>query len=438
MEMRKTNYNSRKEEAIRLPQTRKQMLPFDYAWIILAVLFLALLASFGVRASFGAYITPWEHDFSVDRSVVTSISMLSFIVFAFAQPLAGKLNDHLGGRIVPSVSMLLVGGSLLLASQATDIWQLFIYYGVGISLGIAGCSNVIAAAIVTRWFAAKRGFALGLAVSGMAVGQLIVVPATLFLINQYSWRIAMMVVSLIILVVFVPLLFIFVRSKPEEAGLQPYGATTNAADNACQFSRQVNPVKTASIFAVVKQRTFWQLTIPYFMCGFTDVGLIQTHLIPLAQGKQFSVSIVALTFSTIAIFNILGTITTGYMSDHFHRSRQLSFIYAVRALTLLFLFSISSPWLLIPFAVIYGATEMASIAPTSSLTAHLFEQYSIGTMLGFVSVSHQIGGAFGSWVPGLLFDLTGSYSFILILSAVLLMGSAVLVLYVPEPRSVLR
>jgi MFS family permease len=156
--------------AIPLSQTSKQKLPFDYAWVILAVLFLAMLASFGVRASFGAYVTPWEQDFSVDRSGVTSISMLSFIVFAFAQPLEGKLNDHFGGRIVPSVSMLLVGGCLLLASQASNIWQLCIYYGVGISLGIAGCSNVIAAAIVTRWFVAKRGFALGLAVSGMAVG----------------------------------------------------------------------------------------------------------------------------------------------------------------------------------------------------------------------------------------------------------------------------
>ena len=176
--------------------------------------------------------------------------------------------------------MLLIGSCLLLSSHATAIWQLFIYYGVGISLGIAGCSHVIASAIIARWFAAKRGFALGLAVSGMAVGQLIVVPATLFLIQQYAWRTAMMVVSLIILVVFVPLILVFVRSKPEEAGLQPYGATPNP-DNFSQFSGHANPQVTESIFTIVKQRTFWQLTIPYFICGFTDVGLIQTHLIPL-------------------------------------------------------------------------------------------------------------------------------------------------------------
>lgn len=427
--------NKQKEVGIHLMLSRTPKLPFDYAWAILAVLFLGMLATFGVRASFGAYITPWEQDFSVDRTVVTSISMLSFIVFAFAQPLAGKLNDHLGGRIVPSVSMLLVGGSLLLTAQATHIWHLFLFFGVGFSLGVAGCSNSTAAAILSRWFVAKRGFALGLAVSGMAVGQLIMVPSTLFLINEYDWRTTMTFFSLAILVVFLPLMFIFVRSKPEEAGLRPYGLTTNSGNNVFQANKPTNPDKTTSIFVVVKQRAFWQLTIPYFICGFTDVGLIQTHLIPLTQGKGFPVSIVALTFSTIAIFNILGTISTGYMSDHFHRSRQLALIYAIRAGTLTFLLSINSSWLLIPFAVIYGATEMASIAPTSSLATHLFNRYSIGTILGFVSVSHQFGGALGSWVPGLLFDLTGSYSSIIILSVVLLIGSAILVLRVPEPRS---
>ena len=410
-------------------------LPFNYAWMILSILFLGLLASFGVRASFGAYIRPWEQDFSVDRTVVTSISMLSFIVFALAQPLAGKLHDRLGGRIVPSVGILLVGGCLLLSSKATHIWQLYIYFGVGFSLGIAGCSNVIATAIITRWFAAKRGFALGLVVSGMAVGQLIMVPATLSLINQFNWRIAMTVISLSILVLVVPAMFFFVRSNPEDEGLQPYGEVAYPDEkDLIKHNKQTPLEQKTSIFPVIKLKAFWQLTIPYFICGFTDVGLIQTHLIPLAQGKGFPTTIVAISFSMIAIFNILGTISTGYMSDHFHRSRQLGLIYAIRAVTFVFLLTIKIPWLLIPFAIIYGSTEMASIAPTNSLTIHLFDGYSIGTILGFVSVSHQIGGALGSWIPGLLFDLTGSYGFVILLSVALLMGSAALVLHVPEPR----
>ena len=118
---------------------KEQKMPFSYAWIVLFVLFLGLLTSFGVRASFGAYVSPWEQDFSVSRTVVTSISTLAFIVFAITQPLAGKLNDQLGKCIVPAASIILVGGCLLLSSVATQIWQLYVLYGIGFSAGVAGC-----------------------------------------------------------------------------------------------------------------------------------------------------------------------------------------------------------------------------------------------------------------------------------------------------------
>jgi sugar phosphate permease len=420
-----------------LSQNRPVKLPFDYAWIILAVLFIGLMFSFGVRASFGAYITPWEKNFAADRTLVTSISLLSFIVYAFAQPVAGKYNDQWGRNIVPSVSLLLVGGCLLLSSFATQIWQLYILFGVGFSLGVAGCSNVTASAILSRWFYKKKGIALGLAVAGMAVGQLTIVPATLFIMTRYSWRTAMEVFSLIILVIILPLMFFLVRSKPEEFGRMPYGYNKpegSSLKTTNDGPAQSQTAKNSSIFAVMRVRTFWYLTIPYFICGFTDVGLIQTHFIPMAQGRGFPVGLIAATMSIIAVCNIIGSIATGYLSDYMHRSRQLSIIYALRAVTFIFLLIIKNPWLLLAFAVIYGLTDMASIAPTNSITAQLFDRYSIGTILGFVTISHQIGGAFGSWIPGILYDLTASYNLMYIICIILLLGSALLVLKVPEPR----
>jgi sugar phosphate permease len=424
------------KESGNLSKQPTSKLPFNYAWLVLAVLFIGLLASFGIRSAFGAFITPWENDFKVDRTIVTSISLLSFIVYAFAQPLAGKLNDLLGGRIVPSVSIFLIGGCLVLSAKATHIWQMFVLYGLILSFGIAGCSAVTASAIISRWFKAKQGFAIGLAVSGMAVGQLIVVPAALFLINLYNWRLTIFIFGLVTLLLVLPLMFLFVRSKPEELGRQPYGHTETGEEKPVpdQETRTVEKDQLP-VFGVVRQKTFWMLTIPYFICGFTDVGLINTHLIPLSEGRGFPVTIVALTFSIIAICNIGGTIGTGYLSDHFNRSRQLGLIYAVRAVTFIFLLTMKNPWLLIPFAFVYGVTEMASIAPTNSLTTQLFDRYSIGTILGFMSISHQMGGAIGSWVPGLLYDLTGSYDLIIGLSVFLLLGSALLVLRVPEPRN---
>lgn len=405
-----------------------------YAWVILGIFFLGLLASHGVRSSFGAYVNPWETDFSVSRTVVTSISTLSFIVYAIAQPLSGKLNDSLGGRIVPSFSLILIGLCFLLSSVASQIWQLFILYGVVLSLGVAGSSNVIVTSILSNWFKEKRGFALGLAVSGMAVGQLIVVPASLFLIENYSWRISLRIIGIIILVAIVPLMVIFVRSKPEELGLRPYGDTSADNDIPVKERQAKVPQKTASLFSVIKLKSFWKLAAAYFVCGFTDVGIIGTHLIPYTQGKYFNTATVAATLSTIAAFNIIGSIVTGHLSDRYNRSRQLGIIFAVRAATFIFLMSIKSSWLLIPFAVFYGSTEMASIAPANSLAVNLFEKYPIGTIVGLISLSHQLGGAVGSWIPGLIYDISESYVIIFVLSSVLLIAVSLISLSIPEPK----
>ena len=399
-----------------------------YAWFILVILFFGLIATFGMRASFGAYLSPWEKEFSASRSLVTTISMLGFFVFAVSQPFIGKLNDVLGKNIIPTACLFLTGVSLLLTSQASHIWQVFVLFGVTFSIGVAGCSNVIVGAVITNWFVEKRGFALGLATSGMAVGQLIFVPANLFIIEQIGWRSTLATLSIIIMIAVGPLFIFFLRNKPEEKGLKPYGYTD---------SEKIRPggdeKRSLPIINVFRSRAFWLLSIPFFICGFTDVGLINTHLVAMAEGKGFAVSDVAFAFSLIAIANIAGTIVTGHLSDHFSRKRQLAVIYSVRLLTYIFLMTLQRPGLFMIFAIIYGAVEMASIAPAQSLTVQIFDGYSIGTILGVVSISHQLGGSIGSWVPGVLYDMTGSYLGVMILSIVMLIGAAVLSLAITEP-----
>ena len=405
----------------------------SYAWIILAVLYVGGIASYGMRATFGAYISPWELDFSVGRSVVTAISMLSFVVVGLAQPLLGKLNDYYGKSLVPSASILLFGICLLLMARATHIWQIFLLYGVGFSIGVTGSSNIISMAIIANWFEGKRGFALGLATSGMAVGQLILTPLNLSMIKWLGWRGTMTAMALIIMAVVGPLYFFLLRSRPEEKGMKPYGHIETEADGTLDGGGSEDKKSSLPVLGALKQRAFWLLAVPYFMCGFTDVGLIQTHIIPMSDGKGFS-SVVAIAISIIAAMNIAGAIATGHLSDHFNRKRQLGVIYLTRAATFVFLMMIQRPWLLLVFAVVYGAMEMASIAPTNSLTIQLFDRYSIGAVLGLVSISHQLGGAVGSWVPGVLYDLTGSYTAVLLLSIALLVGSALLALRIPEPE----
>jgi len=220
---------------------------------------------------------------------------------------------------------------------------------------------------------------------------------------------------------------------PSEKGLKPYGYTESADDSPQVSNEPQGRIKTLPVIRIFKHSAFWYLAIPYFLCGFTDVGIINTHLIPMVQEKGFPITSVAAAFSLISAANIGGTILTGHLSDITSRKRQLAVIYGFRAITYIFLITLQQPWLLLIFGVLYGAVEMASIAPTQSLTVSLFEGYSMGTILGVISVSHQLGGAIGSWIPGLIYDLTGSYNAVLIFSIFLLCGAALLVLRVPEP-----
>ena len=402
-----------------------------YAWVILFVLFLGLIASFGMRISFGAYIGPWEEEFSITgRTVVSSIPMLGLVFYGMAQPFVGRLNDRFGKSIVPTVSFFLFGASLLLTSRATQIWQVYLTFGVGFFFGTAGCSNTIASAIIRNWFVEKRGFAIGLVTTGLAVGQLILVPVNLFVIERIGWRDTMAILSIILMILIGPLFIFVLRSKPDEKGMKPYGYVETDRENAA--GGPDGSVSFLPIKGIFKMRAFWMLSIPSFVCGFTDVGLVNSHLIPIYREMGVSTGNMALSISLIATFNIVGSIVSGHFSDHFSRKKQLALIYSIRAVTYIFFIAIQQPWFIFPFAIAYGISEMASIAPTHSSVFSLFDKFSVGVVLGIVSVSHQIGGSIGSLIPGVLYDMTGSYNSVMILSVAMLIAAALLSMLIPE------
>jgi len=407
----------------------------SYTWVILALLFIGHLMVFGMRSAFGAYITHWEAEFNISRSAVTTITLLGMAVFATFQPFMGKLNDLWGRGIILTTGVVLVGGSLFLTSMVTEVWQIFAVYGVILFIGLACCTNAVVAATTTSWFTKRRGLALGLVMSGMAVGNSILYPVNIYVIETMGWRTAMGTLGLIILVIVGPLFAIFMRSKPEEKGLKPYGYEESDSTLTGVPDKAALPVKSEPFIRVFKQKAIWLLMIPYFICGLTDVGIIHTHFIPMMgpEGRGFPEMTVAAVLSVIAILNIAGTIVTGYLSDHFNLKRQLAVIYSVRAVSIVFLVLLDQPWLLFVFAVMFGAVEMASIAPVNAITVKLFDSYSPGVILGIIALSHQLGGAAGSWIPGLIYDMTGSYTIVLLISAVLLLVAAGLSLMIRVP-----
>ncbi|WP_326998761.1 MFS transporter [Cohnella kolymensis] len=194
-----------------------------YAWVILAVSFIGVLAAQGVRYSFGAFMDPWEQDFASSRGTVSAVSFLSFIVFALSQPIVGKLIDRFGIKLIFLVSMIILGAATILSFFATTIWQLFFLYGIISSLGFGGASGVTATVAVTKWFHKRQGLALGIVEAGFGAGQMLLVPSSLLLISQFGWRITVLLLGGFLIVIVCPILAFFLKSEPSKIGIKAWG-----------------------------------------------------------------------------------------------------------------------------------------------------------------------------------------------------------------------
>jgi MFS family permease len=412
-----------------------------YGWIILAVSFIGVLAAQGLRYSFGAFMHPWEIEFSASRGTVSAISFISFTVFAISQPIIGKFIDQFGVKRIFVVSIILLGVTTLLSYYATAIWQLFLLYGIISSLGFGGASGVTASLAVTKWFQKKQGLALGLVEAGFGAGQMVVVSSSLFLIEKLGWRLTDLILGGILLLFIFPILAIFLKSDPADIEMLPYGINKSTIERPVNNSEKAIPTMDKKSY--LKHRGFWFLIVPYFFCGFTTTGLMDTHLIPFSQTCGFSVAVTGTAVSLLAAFNTGGTVIAGILADKVNNSKMLAFIYFVRGLTVLFLllFMINStwmsyflnhPWLLFVFSITFGLVDFSVVAPTIKLLASYFQGPSLGIVTGFLYMSHQLGSAIGSYLPGYLFDISGNYIGSFLIAAFMLLLASGLSVYLPK------
>jgi sugar phosphate permease len=401
---------------------------YHYAWVIIFITFLALLAVQGVRLSFGAFVQPWEQDFSMDRGTISLISTLSFIVYGLSQPIMGRLVDKWGPRLILSVSTLIVGISIFLTSFVQQPWQLFVLYGFFVSIGVGGASNVAATVLVTKWFNEKRGLALAIIEAGFGAGQMLLVPGALLLINWLDWKLTVVILGVFLAVIVFPIVLLLLRNSPHEKGQQPIGGDQQEE----QTGLQPQSNKNFSIWDAFRQRQFWFLILPFGICGFTSTGLIDTHLIPMSHDHGFSTGVTSAAVSVLAGFNIIGILLSGIVADRWSCRKILFGLYAARALSIVILLNSHNPGLLIVFAVLFGLVDFATVAPTQLLATQYFKNYSIGFILGWLSLSHQIGSALGAYLPGLFYSHAGSYTISFYVSIIILGMAAIFSALLPK------
>jgi MFS family permease len=377
-----------------------------YAWVVVGVLFFAQAVALGVRGTIGLLVSPWETEFGWGRAAVSFTAALGFVVYGIAQALTGRWADRIGPRTIFAASIALLGVGTAAVSSIVTLWQAYVIFGVLIMFGIGGASSSTSAVAVARWFTARRGLALGVVAAGSAAGQFALVPIMAALMGALGWRTAFLWLGVAILVVALPTILFLLRDDPDQHG------DPARADAALAGS----PMALAEI---VRHADFWFLAFSFFVCGVTTSGLIDTHFIPYALDHHVAAVTAATAFGVLSLVNMIFTTLSGAASDRLGYTRLLGWIYAGRAVTLVYLVFARDPASLFVFAVAFGIVDFSTVAPTTALSTILFGRRSAGTVFGLVALSHQLGSAFGSYAGGLVHDLTGSYAAFIIAGATL-------------------
>lgn len=405
------------------------------AWWVAAVAFLALLGAAGFRAAPGALMVPLHDEFGWSMSVMSLAVSLNLVLFGLVAPFAAALMDRFGMRQVISAALVLValgaGGSVFMTAS----WQLLVFWGLLIGSGTGAMALVLAATIANRWFVQRRGLVMGILTAGSPTGQLIILPPVAALADTVGWRPASLLIAGAALVV-VPLVRFVIRDYPEERGVPPYGADpTSYVAPARAVGGAVARALEGLRFAA-RHRAFWALAIAFAICGATTNGLIGIHFIPSAHDHGMPATTAAGLLAVVGIFDIAGTIASGWLTDRFDPRKLLVGYYAFRGVGLLML-----PWLLsdqvhpsmILFVVIYGLDWVATVPPTAALCREIFGER--GTIVfGWVFASHQIGAAAAAFGAGVIRDVFGAYTYAWWGGAAICIIAAVLSILVSRTR----
>ena len=406
-----------------------------YAWVVAAVTFIALMGAAGFRATPSVLIVPLQNEFGWNRAVISGAVSVNLVLFGLTGPFAAALMDRFGLRIVTVGALLTVATGALLTTVMTSPWQLYLLWGVVVGLGTGCMASVLAATVAGRWFVERRGLVLGALTAAGATGQLIFLPGLGWLAQNVGWRFSAISVGLAALAV-APLVAIFLRSRPSDLGLRAYGATE--ADTA-QFTTG-SPIANAlrGLRLGVRSRDFWLLGGSFFICGASTNGLIGTHLIPASMDHGMAEVTAASLLAVIGVFDVAGTLVSGYLTDRFD-SRWLLFVYyGLRGLALLLLpYVIGSAQLgMIVFIVFYGLDWVATVPPTVQLARRAFGQQKFAIVYGWIFAAHQLGAASIALAAGAVRTFFGDYQIAFMTSGLLCLIAAGMVLRIGRARPV--
>jgi sugar phosphate permease len=413
-----------------------------YAWVVLAVTFIALLTAAAVRATASVLIVPLEHEFGWSRATISFAISVNLLLYGLIGPFAAGFVNRYGPRRVMTAAALFIGTGTLLTVWMDQPWELLALWGIVVGLGTGAVAIVLGTIIVQRWFDQHRGLALGLLTASSATGQLVFLPLLAHLAVTSGWRSSVLTMAGVS-VLLAPLVWLLIRDRPEEKGLRPLGvaapdarATAPGPTGATASAENPFIAALATLRMASRSREFRILAGSFFICGASTNGLVGTHLIPACMDHGLPEVQAAGLLALMGVFDLLGTTGSGWLSDRFDNRLLLFCYYGFRGLSLLYLpyAFVSNSLGLTVFAVLYGLDWIATVPPTVALARKAFGPEKTGMVFGWIIAAHQVGAAAAASFAGFIRTTSGSYDRAFVVAGALCMVSAVAVLFA-SPRS---
>jgi MFS family permease len=362
----------------------------------------------------------------------TSLSLafsLYVLLYSALGAASGWCTDRIGPRLVVIAGALLLSGGLLMTSRVEALWQLYLSLGLVAGLGMSAI-YVPCSATVVRWFVRRRGFALGLALSGLSFGNLLVPPLAAMLLASYGWRASFMALA-VVGGMLIALCASLLARDPERLGLHADGVAPHATVACGAAASAAEPVWTLA--TARRTGAFWLLTAVYTLT-FLVVFLPMVHVVPLALDLGVPPVRAALVLSLIGAGSLGGRLLSGVVSDRLGRRLTLGTVLSTEALAFLGFLASTSVSLLYPSALLFGFAYGGTATLFPAIVGDFYGRLAVGAILGFAWAIAASAAAFGPLIAGYLYDVTGSYDSAFALSAALNLIAACLVLFLKKPR----